>query len=573
MADRARRSARSPSPSTAARPRPSRGEMLISAAERAGTYIPRFCYHPRMRAGGHVPDVPGRGERAPGGDPAAGLLHLGDRGHGGHHRLGQGEKGAGRRARVPPGQPPARLPGLRQGRRVPAAGPDPGLRARREPLRRGEAPLREARPHLRPGAARPGALHPVRPLHPLRRGGGRRGPDRLRRPGGPGGGGHLPRPAVLLLLQRQHRADLPGRGADRHPLPLQCPALGPRPGRVDLHHLRPGLPGGRPVLGQPADPPAGHRRRPGQPRVALRQGPLRLRVGQRHRRGGGAAGAAGAAEGDRRRRRPGSPSPWSARTASWWRSAGTRPWPPPPRGWPPPGRPVAPRPWPCSAGPGPPTRAPTPGPSLAKGVLRTDSVDAQLGDGLPAELVLSPAPGHHRPGGCAARRWCCSAGDLREELPVLFLRLRQAALDGGTRWSSWPPGPRPSPATPRSRWPPAPGTPRPWPGPSPATWRLPPPCSPTPRGRPGRSTTWPGPATCWAPRPRGAPPARHRGRGRRGGGAGPPLAGRARRRGGRGRPGAGRRPARGPLPAGPAPGQRARAPWTWAWPPGCSRAG
>src|SRR5205085_2504179 len=25
------------------------GELLIAAAERAGTYIPRFCYHPRMR--------------------------------------------------------------------------------------------------------------------------------------------------------------------------------------------------------------------------------------------------------------------------------------------------------------------------------------------------------------------------------------------------------------------------------------------------------------------------------------------------------------------------------------------
>ena len=36
---------------------------------------------------------------------------------------------------------------------------------------------------------------------------------------------------------------------------------------------------------------------------------------------------------------------------------------------------------------------------LAKGVLGTDSVDAQLGDGLPAELVARPAPGHHRRGG------------------------------------------------------------------------------------------------------------------------------------------------------------------------------
>ncbi|HEV7886851.1 MAG TPA: 2Fe-2S iron-sulfur cluster-binding protein, partial [Acidimicrobiales bacterium] len=25
------------------------GEMIIAAAERAGVYIPRFCYHPRMR--------------------------------------------------------------------------------------------------------------------------------------------------------------------------------------------------------------------------------------------------------------------------------------------------------------------------------------------------------------------------------------------------------------------------------------------------------------------------------------------------------------------------------------------
>ncbi len=29
-----------------------RGEMLIAAAERAGTFIPRFCYHPRMKSVG-----------------------------------------------------------------------------------------------------------------------------------------------------------------------------------------------------------------------------------------------------------------------------------------------------------------------------------------------------------------------------------------------------------------------------------------------------------------------------------------------------------------------------------------
>src|SRR6202171_160160 len=26
-----------------------KGEMIIAAAERAGVYIPRFCYHPRMK--------------------------------------------------------------------------------------------------------------------------------------------------------------------------------------------------------------------------------------------------------------------------------------------------------------------------------------------------------------------------------------------------------------------------------------------------------------------------------------------------------------------------------------------
>ena len=49
----------------------------------------------------------------------------------------------------------------------------------REPLRRGEAPLREADPDQRPGAARPRALHPVRPLHALRRRGRRRPADPL----------------------------------------------------------------------------------------------------------------------------------------------------------------------------------------------------------------------------------------------------------------------------------------------------------------------------------------------------------------------------------------------------------
>ncbi len=62
---------------------------------------------------------------------------------------------------------------------------------------------------------------------------------------------------------------------------------------------------------------------------------------------------------------------------------------------------------------------------LAKGIIGTDSVDAQLGDGLPAEIVLG-LPRATIDAACAAPVLVTLAGDLREELPVLFLRLREA---------------------------------------------------------------------------------------------------------------------------------------------------
>ncbi|MHB1850823.1 MAG: NADH-quinone oxidoreductase subunit NuoG [Acidimicrobiales bacterium] len=68
---------------------------------------------------------------------------------------------------------------------------------------------------------------------------------------------------------------------------------------------------------------------------------------------------------------------------------------------------------------------------LAKGVIGTDSVDAQLADGLPGEAVLSLARASIDDA-CGARVVLVLSGDVREELPVLFLRLRAAALEGGT---------------------------------------------------------------------------------------------------------------------------------------------
>ena len=67
---------------------------------------------------------------------------------------------------------------------------------------------------------------------------------------------------------------------------------------------------------------------------------------------------------------------------------------------------------------------------VAKGVLGTDSVDAQVGDGLPAEVVLG-LPRATIDEAARADTVIVLSGDIREELPVLFLRLRSGIVDGG----------------------------------------------------------------------------------------------------------------------------------------------
>jgi NADH-quinone oxidoreductase subunit G len=70
---------------------------------------------------------------------------------------------------------------------------------------------------------------------------------------------------------------------------------------------------------------------------------------------------------------------------------------------------------------------------LAKGVLGTDNVDAQLGDDLPAEAWLGVPR--------ATIDQACEAGgtvvllapDLKENLPVFYLRLRHAVLNDGVK--------------------------------------------------------------------------------------------------------------------------------------------
>jgi NADH-quinone oxidoreductase subunit G len=65
---------------------------------------------------------------------------------------------------------------------------------------------------------------------------------------------------------------------------------------------------------------------------------------------------------------------------------------------------------------------------LARAVLGTDNVDAQLGDGLPAEMVLG-LPRATIDQACQASAVILLAPDLKDELPVLYLRLRTAVLE------------------------------------------------------------------------------------------------------------------------------------------------
>src|SRR5580692_517112 len=64
---------------------------------------------------------------------------------------------------------------------------------------------------------------------------------------------------------------------------------------------------------------------------------------------------------------------------------------------------------------------------LLRGVLRTDHIDAQYGDGLDAALVQA-LPRATIDEAANARVVVTLTGDLREELPILFLRLRESAV-------------------------------------------------------------------------------------------------------------------------------------------------
>ena len=305
--------------------------MLHDAARKGDVEIPVFCYEPKL------------------GDPVGacrmclveieGIPKLQTScstpvrdGHGRPHPHRAGQGGAERGGRVPARQPPARLPRLRQRRRVPAAGHHAGLGPGQEPGDRRKAPLPEADRTLAAGRDRPRALHPLLPLRPLQPGGRRGRAAAAARARRPHLRRHLRRPPLRRPLPRQHHRPLPGRRADQLHLPLPRPALGHRAGRLGLHALP------EPVQRQLHRPRregetgAGPRQRRGRRRLALRPRPLRLRdvrrrgagrraAAARRRRGrlGGGdreAAAAGLRRGRRQRSRRSSATP-PTRRATW----------------------------------------------------------------------------------------------------------------------------------------------------------------------------------------------------------------------------------------------------------------
>ena len=146
-----------------------------------------------------------------------------------------------------------------------------------QPLHRCQAPLREADPALAADRDRPRALHPLLPLRALQPGGLRGLPAPAARARRQVLRRHLRRAPLHRPLPRQHHRALPGRGAHLLHLPLPRPPLGHRAGRLRLHPVPEPVQRQlhRPRRGREAG--AGARQPRRRRRLALRQGPLRVR--------------------------------------------------------------------------------------------------------------------------------------------------------------------------------------------------------------------------------------------------------------------------------------------------------
>ena len=141
--------------------------MIIQATDAHGAYVPRFCYHEKLSIAANCRMCLVEVEKAPKPLPACATPVA--EGMKVFTQVAQGHRGPEGDDGVPAHQPPARLPDLRPGRRVRAAGPRDGLRPRRRALRRAQARGQGPEPRTA-GLHRHDALHPLHALRALRPG-------------------------------------------------------------------------------------------------------------------------------------------------------------------------------------------------------------------------------------------------------------------------------------------------------------------------------------------------------------------------------------------------------------------
>ena len=97
-----------------------KGKTVLQAAIENGIQIPYYCYHPALGVDGSCRVCIVRVEKMPKLQTSCSTICTD--GMVVDTNIARSRRGARQRVRVPAHQPPARLPGLRQGRRVPAAG-------------------------------------------------------------------------------------------------------------------------------------------------------------------------------------------------------------------------------------------------------------------------------------------------------------------------------------------------------------------------------------------------------------------------------------------------------------------
>ena len=250
--------------------------MLVDAAKHGDVEIPVFCYEPKLGepVGAcrmclvEVEGIP-KLQTACSTPVRDGMVV--------YTQTDRVQRGPERGRRVPARQPPARLPGLRQGRRVPAAGHLDGLGPGEQPRHRPQAPLPEAAAALAAGPDRPRALHPLLPLRPLQPGGRRGRAAAAARARRPHLRRHLRRPPLHRPLPRQHHRALPGRRADLARPTASAPGPGTSRTRArSARSARASATSSSPSATSTVERVLAPRQPRGRRRLALRQGPLRL---------------------------------------------------------------------------------------------------------------------------------------------------------------------------------------------------------------------------------------------------------------------------------------------------------